>query len=604
MKYLFIFFFIFPLQSWAQYSISGKVNSSNREPVPYVNVILFNAESESIVTVTVSSDDGSYFFENIPEGDYYIKTETIGYKSVKTSNFCLSNPKNLNFQLEVDMLDEVLVTYSAPRIRRTPEKLVLDLDKSEMVNINFRDLLKRIPGIIIANNRITYAGRNNIGILIDGKTTHFQNIESVLREIPVNQVSKVELITHPGAAYDAEGKGPLINFILKNERTKGFNGTIQTNIGYTNDFQYGTNIAFSKNKKNISVQGALGYSQISWSEKLKINRNLNKKEITQYSIAPEKPSSYSSRFLIDYNLNDRSNLGLSTRILFSKSKRVTKNLTTINYNNNLNELKTNNQYHRERINYNLNPFYSLNLDKTKLTVDLNYVEYQDFDESELKKVETSPIEYQDRKYFQDMLYKILTFKTEVSNDLGELMKIDFGAKHSIITSENILESSEMVDGNNFRSRNNSDFFINESIFALYVKSRFHIHQWQGNVGLRWEKSFTEGYSSSTTQKKERKISKLFPSLSISRKIKENYSLNFSISSRIQRPNYNSLNPSVLYYDAYLYEKGNPNLKPSYTNNFEVSFTKKNQPFLSINYGFTNDEIFQLLIQDTETLEIE
>ena len=249
MKYLFIFFFIFPLQSWAQYSISGKVNSSNREPVPYVNVILFNAESESIVTVTVSSDDGSYFFENIPEGDYYIKTETIGYKSVKTSNFCLSNPKNLNFQLEVDMLDEVLVTYSAPRIRRTPEKLVLDLDKSEMVNINFRDLLKRIPGIIIANNRITYAGRNNIGILIDGKTTHFQNIESVLREIPVNQVSKVELITHPGAAYDAEGKGPLINFILKNERTKGFNGTIQTNIGYTNDFQYGTNIAFSKNKK-------------------------------------------------------------------------------------------------------------------------------------------------------------------------------------------------------------------------------------------------------------------------------------------------------------------------------------------------------------------
>ena len=105
--------------------------------------------------------------------------------------------------------------------------------------------------------------------------------------------------------------------------------------------------------------------------------------------------------------------------------------------------------------------------------------------------------------------------------------------------------------------------------------------WSFSGGLRWENSNTKGTSTNTNEVRSRRISKLFPSASIDRKINDKFGANLSYSYRILRPSYNSLNAFVYYYDPYTFEQGNPNLKPEFTNSFQFNLTYDNQPFFSI-----------------------
>ncbi|MXV37419.1 TonB-dependent receptor [Flavobacteriaceae bacterium Ap0902] len=127
--------------------------------------------------------------------------------------------------------------------------------------------------------------------------------------------------------------------------------------------------------------------------------------------------------------------------------------------------------------------------------------------------------------------------------------------------------------------------------------------WSLSAGLRYENSFTTGISGDDRQVRERRIRKLFPSGAITRKITETLSANLVYSYRISRPAYTSLNSFVQYYDPLTAEVGNPNLKPSFTNNFQFNLTYENQPFFTVSYSETHDDLFELILQNDASAQI-
>lgn len=603
---IFYLFFSGSFISFAQNSISGKITEVNNTALEFANVILHNAETKAVITGVISNENGNFKLQDIANGKYYLEVSMLGFKTKISEAFQLNNSnKTLNFSLEEDSLDEVVINYKRPTIKQTAEKLIVDLEQSAMVNTNLQDVIKKVPGLIVNNGNVSYAGQSGIRILINGKTTDYMDMNTLLRDMPADNISKVELIQQPGAEFDAEGSGPILNIILKKNVKLGTHGNIKANVGYTEDFLYGTSASIASYKNKLNWQASAGYRQSSWREDLFITRTVEDDIYDQESIAPEDPESYRFGGGLDYYLNDANTIGFNGNWFMSDSDRTTKNRTTIISGNMSNSLLTNNSFDRERTNYNINPYYEYDNEKTKVNVDFNYVNYDDANVNNLFKTETSVIDYNNRRYFQDSKFEIFTYKGDFKRTVSDNFNYSFGAKLSDVNQESDLKSfTENASGNFEEDTDQSNLFkIDETIFATYAKMNLTLDKWTFSGGLRFEESNTKGTTVTQNETRERKISKLFPSASVSRKLTESLGANVSYSYRIRRPSYSTLNAFVTYYDSYAFEQGNPNLKPAFTNSYQFSLTYDEQPFFNISYRDTKDAIFQVLQQNDVSGEV-
>ncbi len=599
---------------FAQNTISGKIVDASELPLSYANVLLHNSEDSKSIKGTTSDDEGNYIFKNIPNGKYHIEVSMIGFKNHTSETFQITgNSKSMHFTLEeeMQMLGETEIN-TRPVIKQTAEKLIVDIEKSVMVNSNLQDVVKKVPGIIATNGKISYGGQQGITILINGKTTNYIDTETLLRDFPADNIARVELIQQPGSEYDAEGSGPILNIILKKNVVLGTHGNIKANTGYDNEIEYGTSASISSYKNKLNWQASASYRKSAWREDLTIRRRVSPQDgqtsptlFDQFTESPFHPVSYRFTGGMDYYVSENHNFGISGRRIQVKSDRTDENRTLITENSFLNALYTENDFEKKRIIYNINPYYEFDNEKNKLVVDFNYVNYNNENMNTLFSVGNSTVPYDNQRYFQDGKYDIQTYKADYKRKINDESNWMFGVKYSMVETDSDLKSF-LENGNEdyvFQPNQSNRFIVDEDIFAVYAKVNWKWEKWNFSGGLRWEDSKTSGTSKSTNETRIRNISKIFPSASLSRNFTKVLGASFSYSYRIQRPSYDSLNSFVYYYDPYAFEEGNPNLKPSFTNSFQFNLTYESQPFFSVSYRTTKDALFQLITQNDETAQI-
>ncbi|XMO87969.1 outer membrane beta-barrel protein [Algibacter sp. AS12] len=591
----------------AQNQISGLISESN-QPLEFANVILYDSLSKEVITGVISNERGNYLFTDIENGTYYISVSMLGFKTKKSEPFELLANKTLDFNLieENENLDEVVIKSKRPVIRQTAEKLIVDLEKSEMINANLQDVMKGVPGILVTNNGISYAGQSNIRILINGKTTDYMDMDTLLRDMPADNIAKVELVEQPGAEFDAEGSGPIINIILKKNVKLGTHGSVNTWFGEDEGFEYGTSASIASYKNKLNWQANAGYSAPTWREDLFLKRSIGDETYNQATIEPYDPKSLRVSASIDYYLNDAHSVGISVRKTNSNSDRDSRSTNTITTPSTTDLLLSKNSFNRDQEVFNVNPYYEFKNDAHKFTADFNFVDYKNDNINTISSLPESTIEYTNQQYLQDAKYQIKTYKADYSRLFSDDFKLSFGLKNSQVNTDSDLKSfNENTNGDfDFDANASNRFFVDEHIFALYTKLNVTQGAWSFSGGLRFEDSNTQGTSSSNNETRERKISKLFPSASISRKLNDNLGANLAYSYRIRRPSYNTLNSFVTYYDPLSSEVGNENLKPSFTNRYQFNLTFDGQPFFTIGYSETKDAMFQFVSQDNDTAQIE
>ena len=252
---LVLLFFFGAFSLVAQNTISGKIADEKKAPLPFANILLYQKDSTENPKGVVSDGDGNYFFENIKNGDYSIEVSTLGFKNKKSDPFQLSANKTLDFTLEEEsqLLDELVITSKRPVITQTAEKLVVDLEKSEMINTSLQDVMRKIPGVLVTNNGISIAGNRGVKILINGKTTEYMDVQTLLSDFPADNIAKIEVIEQPGAEYQASGSGAIINIILKKNVRLGTHGSTNAWVGEDEGFEYGTGFSIASYKKTCSV---------------------------------------------------------------------------------------------------------------------------------------------------------------------------------------------------------------------------------------------------------------------------------------------------------------------------------------------------------------
>lgn len=597
---------------YAQHSISGNITDKQNQTLPFANVILINKNSPNTPTGVISDENGNYRFENVKEGTYTVKVSLLGFKDKATEEFQLTSNKTFDFQLteENESLDEVVVTSKRPVIKKTAEKLIVDLEKSEMTNTNLQDVMRKVPGVLVTNNGISVAGNSGVRILINGKTTEYMDVDTLLRDFPADNIAKVEVVEQPGAEYDASGSGAIINIILKKNISIGTHGSAMVWMGEDEGFEYGTRASIASYKNKLNWQTSLSYSEPTWRDDLFLVRTVEDEIYDQATISPFKPINLNLSGNIDYYLNDKHAIGVGGRWRKRISERISTSDTFIEDDTDTSVLFSESSFDIDRITFNINPYYEYKSESEKLIVDFNYVDYDYDNLNDLYDVAGSTVAFTDRRYLQNGEYNIKTYKLDYSKEFSDNFKLSVGSKYAMVDTNNNLESY-LEDNGDFvlSEENSSQFFIEESIFAAYSKVNIKAGKWDFSGGLRYEDSDTEGTSifmnngTTTTVSQTRPISKLFPSASISREINEKLGASVAYSYRIRRPSYNSLNSFETFLDPFSAEQGNPNLRPAFTNSYQFNLTFEGQPFFTIGYRETTDAISDLITQNNADAQI-
>jgi len=466
--------------------------------------------------------------------------------------------------------------------------------------------------MIVSGDKLRMAGQRNITILIDGKTTKYMDVESLLKDMPGDNIKKVEVIHQPGAEFDADGTGAVINIVLKKNSLFGTNGSISAGVAKGENWKHKYRLQLSHYQGSVNIQGGVSYREYPWWDEMRITRDVAGDTYTQISDDPGLGSGLGANLGLDWDITERHRVGFSSRLWDSRTDNTIVNLTQIDFASDEfedQELRTENVQDDTWQLKTINPYYVFEIDTSgqKLDFDVNFVS--------IKNGGGSTLNIRDNlfgafipniRFGQPGDSRIITTSLNYSYPFSNDLKLQFGGKYSDANLDNSLLVSVQDEDSVFQMEDSesSQFIFDEDIAAVYTKLTWQKDKWSGTAGLRYENSQSEGLSRVEGRDSilTRDISKLFPSLSIGREITKELAVNFAYSYRIDRPHYGSLNAFTYQLDPFTSERGNQELRPAFTHSMKVNLAYEKQPFFNVEYKRTQDAMVELTQQNDNTGE--
>ena len=604
--------------------IQGKLLDPDSNPVEFANVVLYLSSDSSMSKVEYSDKDGNFNLRNIPNNNYYLKASFIGFDEISLDGINFDNESNLDlgvisFTTSAIELTEATIKAQRALIEVKPDRTVFNVQGTiNSVGSDGLSLLRKAPSVTVDNNNnISVLGRTGVLVYVDGKRLPLAGDEltGYLENLTAEQIDKIDIITNPSAKYEAEGNAGIIDIRLKKNENFGSNGSINTSYSKGRHAQYntGANANFRNAKMNVFANAGFG----------KRNR-FNDMDFINYLnglVTIEDNDMYSSsdnfnlRLGTDFFLSDKSTLGfiVSGRQSDRTSDIINQiSIASANSPNNIDSvLFANTLSENERNQYEANINYRFdNGDGESFNIDLDYGNYNN------EAIRNQPNQYLDPSTdrvtseiilnFNTPRYiDIYTAKADYENKLwGGVLGI--GTKFSRVSSDNSFLVFDEVGGENIRLDNQSNLFkYNENVYAGYITFNRAINKSLNfSGGLRAEQTDAEGFLTAfdpSLQEPPVYLNYLswFPSAGLTWQVAPTHSLALNYGRRINRPNYNVLNPFNNQLSQLSFEKGNPFLRPEIVNNIELGYTLKYRYNFKIAYSKTTDQITRLIGPDEE-----
>ena len=312
---------------------------------------------------------------------------------------------------------------------------------------------------------------------------------------------------------------------------------------------------------------------------------------------------------VDYNLSNKTTIG----VLFNGSFGGRNINSPNNYNENITRIfspdgtlksqATTMTSPRERwdeLAGNFNIKHTFDSLGKEITIDADYYQYKNNEDQDLSVASLGETTLRQENLAKGA-FNIKTLKFDYTHPLSKTAKMDFGAKSSLVHSDNDIHFYNTVG--NIRTVDTTitnDFMYDENINAVYGNWSQELGKGISyQIGLRVENTNIKGQQVTTDTSFTRHYTDIFPTAFVMKKWgkKDKHAMQVSYSRRIDRPNYQDLNPFRFFLDKYTFQQGNPNLTPQYSNNVDVNYTFMGAMSLGLNYGVTNDAITFVLKQD-------
>lgn len=590
------------------HEVIGKIlDGITNKGIGYATIEVLRDKDSSVLMGVLSKGNGDFIIDRIPSGRFILRIDYIGFNSAFHS-FILTPKDSIldvgNFKLHSNevTLKGVTITSAAPIYSANFDKKVFDNSKNLVSSGgDATDVLKQIPLVNVDIDGNVTLRNGTPKIYIDGKQTLL-----TLDEIPAESIDKVEVITNPSAKYDAEGMSGIINILLKKNRKPGINGSLRGGADTYGGYNVGADLNIHKNPFNFTV-GFFWHPRNKPTTQSLIRHNIAGNNWLQQTGDGQRTGHFKmGQFGIDYFLSNRNTISFNGQV--GRGDYLTTGTLRNNFLDNF--LNVDSSTDRNTANRSFFLFHSGDLsykhtfkkEGQSLSADFNLQNYSDgingnfqtqfFDKNGTLKPGTSlqnNITNGKSTYF--------TGQVDYVNPFTEKSKLETGLKtthrdYSSAYNAFDLDSSGYVF-NNYLS---SDYTFDENIYAAYAQFSSQWNKLSYQLGLRGEEYQYVGSipSKSLVFKPTSDKPGLFPSAFLTYKFNDQNQLQVNYSRRVDRPDFRQLIPFVDFTDPQNLTKGNPDLKPQYTNSFELSYKKlfgEGSNFMTTFYfKNTNDQI--------------
>jgi outer membrane receptor protein involved in Fe transport len=606
--YLFsIILFLSFLNSFGQNSIKGIIVNEENQPLEAVVVSLLEANSKKFIKAAITNEEGRFSLGNLKNGSYQLKITSLGLKDLIRS---IEVTKNVDLGTIVmtastEKLDEVVIKTEKPMVQVLADKTVFNVQNTiNAAGDSGFDLLRKAPGIIVDNNdNLIVEGKTGVLFYIDGKPSVLrgEDLVNFLKTLQSSDIESIEIITQPSSKYDAEGNAGIVNIVLKRDKSLGTNGTLGTGFTYGEFARYNNSVSFNNRNKKTSFYGTFSNRVGNSFNFINLFRTQNNTIFDAQTETEIYNNSNNARFGFDYYVNKKSTFGIILSGNFNDGLVDRDSRTPITPLGNENPeqvLVAGSDSRSDVSNLYGNVNYKFDDKKgTSFNVDIDLGRYNS-DRSNLQPntyfngTETQVLSEVINFMITPVTINLFTSKADYEQNLLK-GKLGFGVKYSDINTENQFDFFNRVGGDDVLDEDRTNNFkYDEQIYAAYLNFNRKFEKLSIQVGLRMEHTSSDGILTSTqinnNDRVKRNYTDWFPSGGLTYQLNQINSLALTYSKRIQRPNYQSLNPFIYNIDELSFSQGNPFLQPQYTDNIKLSHTYKYTLNTSVSYSFIRD----------------
>ncbi|HEY5462076.1 MAG TPA: TonB-dependent receptor [Hanamia sp.] len=610
-------------------SITGRIrDGGDQKIIDAATVSLYKIPDSSLVKVSLTDNEGNFEFKNIFPGAYFLLATSTGHLSTYSTVLKVKSNETVSIGVlklneNIKTLKGVTVALKKPFIERKIDRTIINVDASiTNAGTTALEVLEKSPGVSVdKDGNVSLKGKSGVMIMLDGRLSYLSATElaNLLKNMPSSNIDQIEIMTNPSAKYDAAGNSGIINIKTKKNKMRGMNGNISVSIlqsRYTK-----TSNSFNLNYRTGKINLFGNYSFTYWQTHqdqhiIRKFRDSSSKIIQtifdQYNISKNTWQAQNFKAGMDFYATKKTTLGVVFSGFVNPSNDYGVNTNHLNDGNNKTDsivvADNSNKGKSNNFSTNLNLRHQFDSSGKEFTIDLDYLNYYQTTNQILINNYYNP-DYSEREPSSQLIgnlpsnVNIYSAKTDFTFPLKNNARIETGLKSSYVTTDNNALYQDSSPGGYVTDTGKTNHFIyKENINAGYINYNRQIKKWGIQAGLRAENTNATGNQLGNASRPDSTFTKnyvnLFPTVYVSYILNDKNTFSINYGRRIDRPDYQDLNPFYYFLDEYTYQVGNTLLQPQFSDNIELSHTYNGFLSTTLNYSKIHNVFTDVLKQIT------
>ena len=619
-------FFVMALMSlssvaMAQTTVKGMlIDETLGESEPFATVRVFKAgKSEKPVAMFLTDENGQFSQEVKGKGKFDIVFSSVGKedlkKSVELEGKGILNLDTLYIKENATMLKGVEIVAQKPLVKMEVDKMSYNVAEDEdSKSYTVLDMLRKVPMVTVdGQDNITVNGSSSFKVYVDGMPSVMfsSNPSMVFKSMPATAVKSIEVVTNPGAKYDAEGAAGVLNIVMNKQNPQaaqslnGYNGTVRASAGtkqlggsvfingQQGKFSYSANVMTSYNKPG-STKTETEQIQANGNSQLMTSDNDLKTPFTMGSLS------------LGYQIDSMSTLNLTAQVNSMSMKTAGTSMTTINGLSNNFSYGSTTDMKNSRTSFNGSLDYQrfFNQDHTKSLALTYQLDYNPTKSEMTNRFNTQSMTMDLTDRYSENKNKTMshTFQLDYTMPLATGHTLSLGSKLQL---HDATADSKYYLKSVYDPSSSSEYEYKNSILAGYGEYAGNFNKFGVKAGLRYEYTWQNvEYHLGNGEDFKKDYGTLVPSASLQYTISQGSNLGLTYNMRISRPGISYLNPYVDKSNPIALTYGNPELDVEKSHNLSLVynlFTPKLMVNLNLHHNFVDNAISQYSFYDSDNL---
>jgi iron complex outermembrane recepter protein len=597
-----------------QTNVRVKVTTNSKEPLSYATVTVLAVPDTINKLEKITDTNGVASFQLMQSRPYTIRVTSVNYLPIE-KNITVKGDHptyTLIATRSNKALADVVVTATKPLMRQEDDKTIVDPENLAASSTNAYEIMEKIPGLFVdQDGNIYLTSTTPARVYINGREQRMSTLDvaTLLKSLPPNAIASIEIIRTPSAKYDASTSGGIVNVVLRKGIKIGLTGSVTAgmNQGFYGNQYVGVNINNSNGRTSSYFN--LQLNRRNTFEELKTNRLFAADSVLRQDAFTKYPArGFYLGYGLGFELNNGWELNYDGRISYNRNKNRSSNLSEI-FKVSTTEITSSNQADVGTNTSSINITQSITLKKkldsigSEWTTDFS----ANFAPSEAEQdfithfyIPSVPDAIGDGRLKNS--FDFYTIQTNLVKKFPKSLTIEAGAKSSFISFHNTTDYFIQRDTGRVKDLiRTGAYSYRENINSAYLQGSKKFGGFLLKAGTRMENTNMNGDQDAPADTSfSIHRTDFFPYFYLSHSIMRiaGYELRGYLVFRrtIARPSYEFLNPAVRFVDPYLYEIGNPSLRPQFNKNYEANISVGETPLLAIGVNDTKDIFTQVVYQ--------